>query len=101
VGRKTENINITLTGVNKMYFLCESLCSLWFLFFTTEGTEERRGIVFSQPAHSIAPLSKVRLYFDRLWNQPLSSMLMILAEIENVISSCENRKVMTIYKKKV
>ncbi|MGC8888086.1 MAG: hypothetical protein ACP5MG_13105, partial [Verrucomicrobiia bacterium] len=49
----------------------------WFLFFTTEGTEERRGIVFSQPVHSIVPLSKMRLYFDRLWNQPLSSMLMI------------------------
>jgi hypothetical protein len=96
-----QKINITLMGVNKMYFLCESLCSLWFLFFTTKGTEERRGIVFSQPVHSIVTLSKMGLYFDRLWNQPLSSMLMILPEIENVISSCENRKVMTIYKKKV
>ncbi|MGC8830921.1 MAG: hypothetical protein ACP5TE_14235, partial [Verrucomicrobiia bacterium] len=36
-----------------------------------------RGIVFSQPVHSIVTLSKMRLYFDRLWNQSLSSMLMI------------------------
>jgi hypothetical protein len=64
-------------GINKMFLLCVYLCSLWLLFFTTEVTEERRGIVFTQPVHSIVPLSKIRLYFDRLWNEQLSLMLMI------------------------
>ncbi|MGC8829418.1 MAG: hypothetical protein ACP5TE_06535, partial [Verrucomicrobiia bacterium] len=54
-----------------------SVFSVVYLFFTTEVTEERRGIVFTQQVHSIVTLSKMRLYFERLWNQSLSSMLMI------------------------
>ncbi|MGC8829827.1 MAG: hypothetical protein ACP5TE_08625, partial [Verrucomicrobiia bacterium] len=54
--------------------LCLSVLSVVYLFFTTE---ERRGIVFTQPVNSIVTLSKMGLYFDRLWNQSLNSMLMV------------------------
>ncbi len=62
--------------------LCLSVFSVVYLFFITEDTEERRGIVFTKPVHSIVTLSKMRLYFDRLWNQSLSSMLMIQVIIQ-------------------